>query len=96
MCDIQIFVHLLTSRWYPLLAQPCGSETENQFKITSQMACLVIYLSRAKRVTLYLRSSFSMMYPQGPQHYTQSFPELAGGGGGEGIIVRWGELLQDG
>ena len=32
-------------------------------------------------MTLYLRSSFSMMYPQGPQLYTQCFPELAGGGG---------------
>ena len=38
-------------------------------------------LSRAKRVTLYLISSFSMMYPQGPQIYTQCFPELFGGGG---------------
>ena len=40
----------------------------------------------AKRVTLYLRSSFSMMYPQGPQLYTQCFPELAGGGGGGGKV----------
>ena len=39
---------------------------------------------RAKRVTLYLRSSFSMMYSQGPQLYTQGFPELSGGGGGGG------------
>ena len=47
-------------------------------------------LSRAKRVTLYLRSSFSMMYPQGPQLYTQGFPELVGGGGGGGgDFVRW-------
>ena len=41
-------------------------------------------LSRAKRVTLYLRSSFSMMYPEGPQVYTQGFSELFGGGGGGG------------
>ena len=41
-------------------------------------------LSRAKQVTLYLRSSFSMMYPQGPQLYTQGYPELAEGGGGGG------------
>ena len=39
-------------------------------------------MSQAKRVTLYLRSSFSMMYPEGPQVYTQGFPELFGGGGG--------------
>ena len=41
-------------------------------------------LSRAKRMTLYLRSSFSMMYPTGPQLYTQGFPERVGGGGGGG------------
>ena len=35
-------------------------------------------------MTSYLRSSFSMMYPQGPQVYTQGFPELFGGGGGGG------------
>ena len=40
------------------------------------------FLSRAKRVTLYSRLSFCMMYPQGPQVYTQGFPELFGGGGG--------------
>ena len=57
----------------------------------------MVLLSRAKRVTLYLRSSFSMMYPQGPQLYTQCFPELAGGGGGGGgeEFVGWSELLQD-
>ena len=44
-----------------------------------------------------------MMYPQGPQLYTQCFPELAGGdggqgggGGGGGKFVGWSELLQDG
>ena len=38
-----------------------------------------------------------MMYPQGPQLNTQGFPELFGGGGGEGggRFVR-SELLQDG
>ena len=41
-------------------------------------------LLRAKRVTLYLRLSFSMMYPQGPQVYTQGFPQLVEGGGGGG------------
>ena len=48
-------------------------------------------------MTLYLRSSFSMMYPQGPQLYTQCFPELFGGGGarGGGEFVR-SERLQDG
>ena len=66
-----------------------------------------MYLSREKRVTLYLRSSFSMMYPQGPQLYTQGFPELAGGGGnggreggggggGGGDFMVRSELLQDG
>ena len=45
------------------------------------------FLSRAKRVTLYLRSSLSMMYPQDPQVYTQGFPELFGGGGGGGDFV---------
>ena len=52
----------------------------------------VILLLRAKLVTLYLRSSFFMMYPQGPQLYTQGFPELfggGGGGGGGGDFVRW-------
>ena len=56
-------------------------------------------LSRAKRVTLYFRSSFSMMYPQGPQLNTQGFPELFEGGGGGGGGVRFAgrsELLQDG
>ena len=38
-------------------------------------------------MTLYLRSAFSMMYPQGPQVYTQGFPELAGGGGGD--FMKW-------
>ena len=49
-------------------------------------------------MTLYLRSSFSMMYLKGPQLYTQCFLELAGGGGGGGggEFVRWSELLQDG
>ena len=47
-----------------------------------------LLLSRVKRVTLYLRSSFSMMYPTGPQLNTQGFPELFGGGGG-GDFVRW-------
>ena len=40
-----------------------------------------------------------MMYPQGPQLYTQCFPELSGGGGGGGgggEFVGWSELLQDG
>ena len=46
------------------------------------IVCYIKLLSRAKRVTLYLRSSFSMMYPQGPQLNTQGFPELAEGGGG--------------
>ena len=42
-------------------------------------------LSRVKRVTLYLRSLFPMMYPEGPQVYTQCFPEkFEGGGGGAG------------
>ena len=35
-------------------------------------------------MTLYLRSSFSMMDPQGSQLYTQCFLELAGGGRGGG------------
>ena len=35
-------------------------------------------------MTLYLRSSFSMMYTQGPQLNTQGFPKLFGGGGGGG------------
>ena len=35
-------------------------------------------------MALYLRSSFSMMYPEGPQVYTQGFPERFGGGGGGG------------
>ena len=35
-------------------------------------------------MTLYLRSSFSMMYPTGPQLYTQGFPGRVGGGGGGG------------
>ena len=50
-----------------------------------------LLLSQAKRVTLYLRSSFSMMYPTGPQLNTQGFPELfgGGGGGGGGDFVRW-------
>ena len=49
------------------------------------------FLSRAKRVTLYLRSSFSMMYPTGPQLNTQGFSELfgGGGGGGGGDFVGW-------
>ena len=35
--------------------------------------------------------------PQGPQVYTQGFPELfgGGGGGGGGDFVRWTYLLQD-
>ena len=41
-----------------------------------------------------------MIYPQGPQLYTQCFPELSGGGGrgggGGGEFVGWSELLQDG
>ena len=42
------------------------------------------FLSQVKRVTLYLRLSFSMMYPQGPQLNTQGFPELVEGGRGGG------------
>ena len=44
-------------------------------------------------MTLYLRSSFSMMYPEGPQVYTQGFSD-----GGGGNIKCWmiSELLQDG
>ena len=38
-----------------------------------------------------------MMYPQGPQFYTQGFPELVGGGGGGGGDFVGGTLLlQDG
>ena len=50
----------------------------------SQMYVMVLLriktllLSQAKRVTLYLRSSFSMMYPTGPQLNTQGFPEHLG------------------
>ena len=44
-------------------------------------------------MTLYLRSSFSMMDPTGPQVNTQGFTELfgggGGGGGGGGDFVRW-------
>ena len=47
-------------------------------------------LLRAKQVTLYLRSSYSLMYPQGPQVYTQGFPELTVGG------VGWVEILGGG
>ena len=48
-------------------------------------------------MTLYLRSSFSMMYPQGPQLNTQGFPELFEGGGGGGVrFAGRSELLQDG
>ena len=47
--------------------------------------CFEQYMSQVNRVTLYLRSSFSMMYPQGPQLYTQSFPELPGSPWGGGV-----------
>ena len=52
----------------------------------------MLLLSRAKRVTLYLRLSFSMIYPEGPQVHTQCFTEKfgrGGGGGGGGDFVRW-------
>ena len=49
-------------------------------------------LSRAKRVTLYLRSSFSIMYPTGPQLNTHGFPEQFGGGGGGGGGGRFREV----
>ena len=45
---------------------------------------IILLLLRAKRVTLYLRSSFFMMCPTGPQLNTQGFPEHFGGGGGGG------------
>ena len=51
---------------------------------------LQTYLLREKQVTLYLRLSFPMMYPQGPELYTQCFPEQFGGGddgGGGGDFV---------
>ena len=48
----------------------------------------IIVASEANDLIFYLRSSFFMMYPQGPQLYTQWFPELAGGGGG-GVFVGW-------
>ena len=43
-------------------------------------------------MTLYLKSSFSMMYPTGPQLNTQGFPEQfgGGGGGGVGVEISWG------
>ena len=44
---------------------------------------------------LILKIAISMMYPKGPQLYTQVVLELAGGVGGGGISVGWSELLQD-
>ena len=56
-----------------LYQMPLLSYTKNNIKLIIEENFL---LSRAKRVTLYLRSSFSMMYPEGPQVYTQDFSEL--------------------
>ena len=60
-----------------------------EHKKNARQICPILFY----RTVTGLRSSFSMIYPQGPQLNTQGFPELfgegGGGGGGGGDFVGW-------